>query len=338
MKILVTGSNGFLGRHVVAALCRRGHSVRALDRQAADVQSLGWIGLGVEQICADLCDGTGLAQALEGVDAVIHLAAQLRGESQAVITNTVEGTRRLVAAMRGSPVRRLVLASSLSVYDWSRIEGELNEDSLLESDIGARDAYAIAKFGQEQIVRELLSDRAWSVTILRPGALWGLGLDYPSIIGQKIGPLHMVFGPHRPLPMTHVENCADAFATVVNHGKASGEIFNVIDNTALEAWDYLGDCLKRSGRGGFRVPVPYGLAACFVSAAHPLARLVLRDRVPSILVPRRFAARFKPLRFSGRKMAELLGWAPLLGYEECLNRTHGPLTIVRAETAGQGIA
>jgi nucleoside-diphosphate-sugar epimerase len=321
VKVLVTGARGFLGRHVVKALCQRGHMVRALDRQATEAVSVGWGGLGVEQFVVDMCKD-GIEAALTGVDAVVHLAAQVRGDPKAVVQNTLDGTRRLVAAMDSSEVRRLVLASSFSVYDWSRTGGELDENSRLEAHIDQRDAYANAKYGQEEIVRHLQPAGQWSVTILRPGALWGAGLDYPGVIGKTLGPLHFVFGAGRPLPLAYVENCADAFAAVVDHPQAAGEVFNIVDDETPQAWEYAGQYLRRRGKRGVRVPVAYGLAHNLARAVCPLLAPVVHQRMPSILlVPRQFEARFKPLRFSNRKLTERLGWRPPFNYEECLLRT-----------------
>ena len=78
MKVLVTGANGFLGRHVVAALRAAGHQVRALVRPAADVSKLGW-GSDVEVFRADLRAARNLEQAFDGVDALMHLAAAVGG-------------------------------------------------------------------------------------------------------------------------------------------------------------------------------------------------------------------------------------------------------------------
>ena len=77
MKVLVTGANGFLGRHVVRALLRRGHAVRALVRPASDVTSLGW-GAEVELCRGDLRTSANLHEAFEGVDVLVHLAPTSR--------------------------------------------------------------------------------------------------------------------------------------------------------------------------------------------------------------------------------------------------------------------
>ena len=118
MKALVTGAGGFLGRHVVTALLGRGAEVRAMVRPAAAVESLGWPD-SVEVVRADLRSSRDLERAFDGVDVLVHLAAAVSGGEDAQFAATVVGTERLLQAMAGTSCRRVVLASSFSVYDWS---------------------------------------------------------------------------------------------------------------------------------------------------------------------------------------------------------------------------
>jgi nucleoside-diphosphate-sugar epimerase len=312
MEILVTGATGFLGRHVVNALSHRGHKVRALYRKPPQQAFLWSPGLSIKRFSLDLCSDR-VDAALTGVDAVIHLAAQVRGSPKAVIENTLNGTRRLLCAMNEVGVTRLVLASSLSVYDWNTATSQLDENSPLEAHIEKRGAYTIAKYTQEQLVRDLCSFARWNITVLRPGALWGRGCEYPGVIGKVIGPLYLVFGPDRPLPLAYVENCADAFAAVLDNPKATGETFNVLEDKMPRAWDYAGEYLLRRLKHGVRIGLPY-------EATYKVLKVVCSaSRASSI--PDRFEARFKPLQFGNRKLADQLGWRPPFSYEECLLRT-----------------
>jgi 2-alkyl-3-oxoalkanoate reductase len=99
-----------------------------------------------------------------------------------------------------------------------------------------------------------------------------------------------------------------------------------VDGPGPRIWSYLGAHLRGAGERGFRVPVPYRLAWLFVRLAHATSRWIFRGKgkLPSILVPCRFEARFKPARYTNRKARELLGWQPPLGWRECLGRTYGP--------------
>ena len=122
MKVLVTGGNGYLGRHVITALLKAGHGVRSLVR-TAPAQTVP----GVEPLVADLTTTVDLKPAFADVDAVVHLAAAMDGDAAAMQRVNVEGTGHLLEAMASSTCRRIVHASSFSVYDWSRVGATLDE-------------------------------------------------------------------------------------------------------------------------------------------------------------------------------------------------------------------
>ncbi len=325
LRVLITGANGFLGRHVVAEFVRRGHAVRALIRPTARVDELNWPEA-IEVVRAELRGARNLAAAFVGVDVLVHLAAAVTGSEDAQFAATVAGTERLLDAMALSETRRLVLASSLSVYDWSAIEGTLTEESPLEAgvDLYERDGYAIAKVWQERVVRRAADVHGWQLTILRPGFIWGRSNTYLACLGQSFGRVHLVFGGSSQIPLTHVNNCADLFATAVEDQRAVGETFNVVDDDVICVWDYLGEYLKRSASGGFRVNIPYRGVMAVVRLIQWSSRRIFqgKGRLPSLLVPCRLEARFRPLTFSNRKVHEVLAWRPPLSFAECLRLTY----------------
>ena len=112
MMALVTGANGFLGRHVVSALLARGIEIRAMVRPAARLEALGWPS-SVEIFRADLRSSCELQRAFEGIDVLLHLAAVVSGGEDAQFAGTVVGTERLLHAMATSACQRLVLCSEL---------------------------------------------------------------------------------------------------------------------------------------------------------------------------------------------------------------------------------
>ena len=327
MKVLVTGANGFLGRHVVAELLRNGHAVRSMVRPATRLTGKEWPGE-VEVFRADLRVSRDLASAFDGVDLLIHLAASVTGGEDAQFAAGVVGTEKLLDAMTHSETRRLVLASSFSVYDWKAARGTLDESTPVQEGLGLyeRDGYAVAKVWQERVVRKVASEHDWSLSVLRPGFIWGRGNEYLASLGQKFGKVHLVFGPGTLIPLTHVENCAKAFALAAEDPGAVGETFNVVDDDDVRVWRYLGDHLRKSGHGGLRLPIPYFLAMAGVRLSNFMSKSIFRGKgkLPSLLVPCRFEARFKPLKFTNRKLRETLGWQPSLSYEEGLVRTYGP--------------
>ena len=335
MNVLVTGANGFLGRHVVAALLARGHRVRALIRLATRIEDLGWPPA-VQALRADLRSAQNLEAAFEGIDALVHLAASVSGGEDAQFAATVVGTERLLGAMVRTSCRRLVLASSFSVYDWSSARGALDEGTPTEPvpDLYARDGYAIAKSWQERVTRRFAAENAWDLTVLRPGFIWGRDHGYNAAMGQQVGRFQVVIGPLTRLPMTHVENCADLFALAVEDPRASGETFNVVDSDGPRTWSFLREYLRGTGERRILIPIPYHLA--YGTSRLAFATVFRRNlKLPNLLVPCRFEARLKPLRYTNRRAQEVLGWRPPLGFHECLSRTFGPVAApgVRLELA-----
>jgi dihydroflavonol-4-reductase len=104
-------------------LRRRGHDVRVLVRPAAKIEGL-W-DASVEVLRADLRGTSLLTPMLEGIEVVFHLAAAVRADENEALATTVAGTQRLLDAITGGSIRRLVLASSVAVYDWHVARGAL---------------------------------------------------------------------------------------------------------------------------------------------------------------------------------------------------------------------
>ena len=122
-QILITGGCGFIGRHVTEELREQGYGVRILDSLIDQVHSDAAAAVpgGVDLIRADVRDKAALVEALDGIDGVIHLAAEVGvGQSMYEIARYVGGndlgTAVLLEAMIDMPVRRIVVASSMSVY------------------------------------------------------------------------------------------------------------------------------------------------------------------------------------------------------------------------------
>src|SRR5215475_886334 len=125
-NILVTGGAGFIGSHLVDALVALGHRVRILDVVAPQVHVTGepqHLNPDAEFIRGDVCDAAVVEESLDGVDIVYHQAAEVGvGQSMYEIRKFVRandlGTAVLLEALinRRSQIRRLIVASSMSIY------------------------------------------------------------------------------------------------------------------------------------------------------------------------------------------------------------------------------
>lgn len=122
MKFLVTGGAGFIGSNIVLELLKQGHTVRVLDNFATGRRrNLEPVRADIELIEGDIRSYHTVAQAVKGVEAILHQAALPsvpRSINDPITTNDVNvgGTLNLLDAARGAGVRRIVMASSSSVY------------------------------------------------------------------------------------------------------------------------------------------------------------------------------------------------------------------------------
>lgn len=122
-KVLITGGCGFIGRHVVQELLQSGYEVRILDALVEQVhgETTPPIADRAEFMEGNVCDKSAVQRAVEGVDKVVHLAAEVGvGQSQYEIARYVGandlGTAVLLETMIGKSIRKIVVASSMSVY------------------------------------------------------------------------------------------------------------------------------------------------------------------------------------------------------------------------------
>jgi dTDP-L-rhamnose 4-epimerase len=125
-RVLITGGAGFIGSHVTDLLLQHDYRIRILDNlspqvHGADCRQPQYLCSDAELLVGDVRDGDAVERALRGVDAVIHLAAAVGvGQSMYDIAGYVDtnelGTATLLQALSRHPVRRLVVASSMSIY------------------------------------------------------------------------------------------------------------------------------------------------------------------------------------------------------------------------------
>jgi nucleoside-diphosphate-sugar epimerase len=328
--LLVTGATGFLGSYVVAALLRTGHPVRAVVRPGTDPESLPWgPAPGLELARVDLRRRAGLDDAVAGTAGVVHLAAVKTGDFAGRFAGTVVATEHLLGAMTDTGVDRLVFCSTFSVYDYTAIApgSPLTESSPIEDEPRARDEYAQVKLVQERLVRE------WGgrTTVIRPGMIYGPGELWHSLLGIEVaGPLWVGAGSRRTLPMTWVENVADAFVAAVDSDRSIGETVNVVDDDPPTVSAYVAAVRPHVEELPRVLPLPYAVMNTVVSGLGLANRRLLdgRGKLPGGFLPAPFAARFRPLTYPNQHAKDVLGWAPRVGLAEALRRSGSDLLRV----------
>ncbi|MEO8609603.1 MAG: NAD-dependent epimerase/dehydratase family protein [Chloroflexota bacterium] len=168
--IFLTGGTGFLGRHLVPALCRAGLSVRVLTRHP---EQNAWLGRypGVEIIAGDLLDSEAVTKGMQGCKYVIHAGGMFRfwgDEGEFAKTNAL-GTEHVLAAAVHADIQRLIHISTIAVI------GEPDPSRLVDETHPAHpaDAYQRSKWQAEQAAMRYLADYQLPVVVLRPGAYYG---------------------------------------------------------------------------------------------------------------------------------------------------------------------
>ncbi|HZT94698.1 MAG TPA: complex I NDUFA9 subunit family protein [Gaiellaceae bacterium] len=239
MTVLVTGGTGFIGPYVVHALRSRETPVRALVRNPAKATRLAaW---GAELAVGDVTDPVSLRAACEGVDAVVHLVAIIRGRPEDFERVMAEGTRNVVAAAQEAGVRRFVLASALGL-------DERTKDAV---------PYFAAKWEMERAVREAGLDHV----IFRPSFVFGRdGGVLPTFIRlARYAPVTPIVGPGRQrLQPIWVEDLAEYYALALTEQAAANRTFELGGPEAV-SWNEFWERLKRVlGVRRPSVHVPFG--------------------------------------------------------------------------------
>ncbi len=186
MTALVTGASGFVGSAVVRKLIERGARVRAALRRGSDRRNLE--GLAVEVVEAELNDPASLARAVQGCEAVFHIAADYRlwvPKPDEMYATNVEGTCNLIRAACQAGVRRIVYTSSVAVLGLNGDATPADEtaEATLDNMVGH---YKRSKFLAEQKVRQLIREERVPVVIVNPSTPMGPRDVRPTPTGRLV--------------------------------------------------------------------------------------------------------------------------------------------------------
>lgn len=287
MRIFLTGAGGFAGGAVAGALARAGHEVTALLRGPRP-------NVGAGAVTGDLTRPEEWRAALDGQDAVIHLAAfnpsrlsRAARDEAAMTAVNVDGTAALARAAVGAGVARFVFASSVRVYGNGRDTPFSESDPLLPDD-----PYARSKAQAEAVLRDIVDGRERALAVLRLPVLHGPGrggwLGLAARLGRR-GWLLPGAVADAPKSVLNRDNLADAVATLMrDEAPAVKGIFNLADDgvTSLEEIGRLAG----QAAGHARMHVLPGLPAGFLDALPFAGAALAHARRPCVVDTSRFAA------------------------------------------------
>jgi nucleoside-diphosphate-sugar epimerase len=229
--VLVTGAGGFTGAALVRHLLSEGHPVRALVRNREHVSGLAQAGAEVR--VGDVRDRDTIAQAVQGVHTVYHLAAVFRQagvQESEYRTVHVDATRQLVQYSAAAGVSRFLHCSTVGVHgDVDRAEPATEDAPLLPGDI-----YQLTKLEGEDVARETAARTGLPLTVVRPGPIYGPGdRRLFKLIGGVARRRFVLVGDGTPrFQMVYVDDLAKGFHLAAMTPNAIGRTYIITGNEA----------------------------------------------------------------------------------------------------------
>jgi nucleoside-diphosphate-sugar epimerase len=325
--ILVTGANGFIGQKVVRMLVRCGRGpVRCLTRPTSNSNSLETLarqsGNGrLEIIRGNLISREDCRIAADGVSIVYHLAAGTDKTFPGCFLNSVVTTRNLLEALTSTrALKRFVNVSSLAVYSNENIprHGLLDESCEVDTKLVERhDPYAYAKAKQDELVLEYARTKGLPYVIVRPGVTFGPGKGrIPGRVGNNTFGVFLHLGLGNEMPLTYVENCAEAIVLAGLRAGVNGQVINVIDDDLPTSREFIRLYKDRVNRFA-SIPVPYATFYAFSLLWERYSRWS-EGQLPPVFNRQSCRTYYGGNTYSNKKAKSLLGWQPRVGMRDAL--------------------
>jgi nucleoside-diphosphate-sugar epimerase len=320
MKYLVTGADGFLGRHFLAELARRGIPTRAMLQEGApDAELPGE----PEVVRAELLRPPSLPPAVRDITHVIHLAARVHvmdesgsEEERAFHEVNVEGTRRLLEAAGGAGVTHFLLMSSVKAM----AEGEsgVRDES---APARPRTPYGRSKLEAENVMFELGKALNIHAVALRLPMVYGPGAkgNVLRLLQAADKGRRLPFGRIRNRrSMVYVGNVVDAALTALESPRSNGQVYLTCDERVYSTRELYAAICQAMGKEPLLRNTPVWLLKV-MGVCGSLAGTALRRPMPvNRGVIRRIAG---DLHFRPEKIRRELGFVPAVSLEEGIRRT-----------------
>jgi nucleoside-diphosphate-sugar epimerase len=312
VRVLLTGGSGFLGSFVAEQLAAEGHVVRALVRPRSDRKVLDQLPR-VELAPGAIEDRASLGAAVDGVDAVVHVAGIVKARRPAEFFQVnAQGTKNLVAAAVRRNVPRFVYVSSLAAV------GPSSDGTPVPDDAEPRPVthYGRSKLEAECAVMEA-KDRIHA-TVVRPPLIYG-PRDRETLAfftSVRNGVLPMTGDGTNTLSVIYVKDCAAAVVRALHaNGVPSGRTY-FVDDGAVYVWrDALEEIETALGRRAFvRFGMPLGVVKVAAAATQlwgkvtNTAQMLTLDKVNELTQPHWVC--------SGAGARRELGWEPRVRWAE----------------------
>ncbi|WP_213815726.1 NAD(P)-dependent oxidoreductase [Glaciihabitans sp. dw_435] len=314
MRVLVTGASGLLGS-AVAEILQAGHEVRTFQRRPSGVR-------GATDFLGSITNPADIALAVDGVDAIVHLAAKvsLAGDPADFEAVNVGGTRALIAAARGFGVPRMVFVSSPSVaHAGSSIVGD---DALPADPAHARGDYARTKAAAELLALAADSPEL-RIVVVRPHLVWGPGdtqLVERVVDRARSGRLPLLGHGAGLIDTIYIDNAASGIAAALDRVDAvHGNAYVLTNGEPRPVAELLAGICAAAGVAAPAWRVPAVVARAAGSAIEAVWRVAPGADEPPMT---RFLAEQLSTAhwFDQRRTRDDLQWVPAVSLDEGFRR------------------
>jgi nucleoside-diphosphate-sugar epimerase len=320
VKYLVTGADGFLGRHFLAVLAERGLAARAMLIPGAPQRPLPG---GPEAVTADLLDAASLDKAVQGVTHVIHLAARVHmmndpapDPEKEFFRVNVEGTRSLVEAAARGGAEHFLLMSTVKAMGEEQA-GQFDENSPPRPTT----PYGRSKLAAEQAMFELAGKRGLHAVALRLPMVYGPGAkgNVLRLLEAAKAGKRLPFGRiANRRSMVYVGNVVDAALRAIQAPRSAGKVYIVCDADVYGTRELYVEICRAMGKGPLLRNVPLWVLRAAAKAGDA-AEAILRRKMPiDSDVVTRIAG---DLCFDGGRIGRELDWSPKVSLAEGISKT-----------------
>jgi len=313
---------------VVENLLGKGfRNVRCFARNSSDPERIERLGTRGQRSQISIFKGNLLSredcvEATKDVALVYHLAAG-RGEKSFpdAFMNSVVATRNLLeGTLQHKCLKRFVNISSFSVYsNQHKPKGSvLDESCPVEEHPELRgDAYSFAKVKQDEIVAEYGKKHGIPYVLVRPGVVYGPGNNgITGRVGLGTFGLFLHLGGSNRIPLTYVDNCAEAIVLAGIKHNVHGEVFNVVDDELPSSSEFLRRYKKQVKRfKSLYVPRPLSYLLCYFWEKYSNWS---QGQLPPTFNRRVWHAYWKKTSYTNEKLKRLLGWSPIVSTNQGL--------------------
>ena len=252
MKILITGADGFIGSHLTETLIRQGRNVRAFVLYNS-FNSWGWLDHAPKDIrdnldvfAGDIRDPHGVREAMQGCDAVLHLAALIaipysyHSPDTNVDTN-VKGTLNVLQAARELGIRRMIQTSTSEVYGTARFV-PITEAHPLQG----QSPYSATKIAADQLAYSFYASFGLPVVIVRPFNTYGPRQSARAVIPTIITQIAQIANGQRQIRLgavsptrdfNYVKDIVAGFISALESAAGVGEVVNLGSNFEISIGD-----------------------------------------------------------------------------------------------------